>query len=81
MIIPVGFNTFRSRFDKHRLAEAVLFIVPESALTRVRSFAAELTKSIYKEERLPRVPEAGFYDLVKKLVFEDCVSKSLKRQI
>jgi type I restriction enzyme R subunit len=34
------------------LAEAVLFIDPGSALTRVRSFAEELTKAIYKEERL-----------------------------
>ena len=63
------------------LAEAILFIDPGSALTRVRSFAEELTKAIYKEERLPRVPRAGFYDLVKNPVFEDCVSKSLIHQI
>lgn len=63
------------------LAEAVLFIDPGSALTRARSFAEELTKAIYKEERLPRVPRAGFYDLVKDPVFEDCVSKSLIHQI
>jgi type I restriction enzyme R subunit len=63
------------------LAEAVLFIDPGSALTRVRSFAEELTKAIYKEERLPRVPRAGFYELVKNPVFEDCVSKSLIHQI
>ena len=36
------------------LAEAVLHIDPGSALTRLRSFAEELTKAIYKEERLPR---------------------------
>jgi type I restriction enzyme R subunit len=63
------------------LAEAVLFIDPGSALTRARSFAEELTKAIYKEERLPRVPRAGFYDLLKNPVFEDCVSKSLIHQI
>lgn len=63
------------------LAEAVLYIDPGSALTRARSFAEELTKAIYKEERLPRVPRAGFYDLVKDPVFEDCVSKSLIHQI
>lgn len=63
------------------LAEAVLFIDPGSALTRVRSFAEEVTKAIYKEERLPRVPRAGFYDLVKNPVFEDCVNKSLIHQI
>ena len=63
------------------LAEAVLHIDPGSALTRLRSFAEELTKGIYKEERLPRMPQSSFYDLVRNSVFEDCVSKSLIHQI
>ena len=63
------------------LAEAVLHIDPGSALTRLRSFAEELTKAIYKEELLPRLPQSGFYDLVKSPVFNDCVSKSLVYQI
>lgn len=63
------------------LAEAVLHIDPGSALTRLRSFAEELTKAIYAEERLPRVPQSSFYDLVKSPVFESCVSKSLIHQI
>lgn len=63
------------------LAEAVLHIDPGSALTRLRSFAEELTKAIYAEERLPRVPQSSFYDLVKSPVFGSCVSKSLIHQI
>lgn len=63
------------------LAEAVLHIDPGSALTRLRSFAEELTKAIYKEERLPRMPQSSFYELVRSSVFEDCVSKSLIHQI
>lgn len=63
------------------LAEAVLHIDPGSTLSRLRSYAEELTKSVYKEERLPRVPQASFYDLVKSGVFEDCVSPSLIHQI
>lgn len=63
------------------LAEAVLYIDPGSALTRLRSFAEELTKSVYKEECLPRVPQATFYELTKSPVFSDCVSKSLIHQI
>lgn len=63
------------------LAEAVLHIDPGSALTRLRSFAEELTKAIYKEELLPRMPQSTFYDLVKNSVFTDCVSKSLVHQI
>lgn len=63
------------------LAEAVLYIDPGSALTRLRGFAEELTKSIYKEERLPRMPQASFYDLVRDPVFEACVNKSLIHQI
>lgn len=67
--------------DLAGLAEAVLHIDPGSTLTRLRSFAEELTKAIYKEEMLPRMPQSGFYDLVKNPVFEDCVSKSLIHQI
>ncbi|ENA27908.1 hypothetical protein HMPREF1487_09091 [Pseudomonas sp. HPB0071] len=63
------------------LAEAVLFIDPGSALTRLRSFAEELTKSIYTEESLPRLPQATLYELVKDAVFTNCVSKSLVYQI
>lgn len=63
------------------LAEAVLHIDPGSALTRLRSFAEELTKTIYMEETLPRLPQASFYDLVKNPVFADCVSKPLIHHI
>jgi len=63
------------------LAEAVLHIDPGSALTRLRGFAEEVTRTIYTEERLPRVPRASFYDLVQDSVFESCVSKSLIYQI
>ena len=63
------------------LAEAVLHIDPGSALTCLRSFAEELTKAIYKEELLPRMPQSTFYDLVKNSVFTDCVSKPLVHQI
>lgn len=67
--------------DLGGLAEAVLHIDPGSALTRLRSFAEELTKGIYKEELLPRMPQSSFYELIKNPVFEDCVSKSLIYQI
>ena len=63
------------------LAEAVLHIDPGSALTRLRSFAEELTKAIYKEELLPRLPQSSFYELIKSPVFENCVSRSLIHQI
>lgn len=63
------------------LAEAVLHVDPGSALTRLRSFAEECTKSIYAEEQLPRMPQASFYELTKSPVFVDCVDKSLIHQI
>lgn len=40
------------------LAEAVIFVDPGSALTRLRGFAEEVTRSIYKEETLPRLPQS-----------------------
>lgn len=63
------------------LAEAVLFIDPGSALTRLRSFAEEVTKVIYQKEQLPRLPQSGFYELIKNPVFVSCVDKSLTHQI
>ena len=61
------------------LAEAVLHIDPGSALTRLRGFAEEVTKAIYKEELLPRLPQATFYELLKDPVFTACTSKQIGR--
>jgi len=63
------------------LAESVLYIDPGSALTRLRAFAEEATKSIYKEERLPRSPSATFSELINNGTFKSCVSTSLLYQI
>jgi len=63
------------------LAEAVLHIDPGSALTRLRGFAEEVTKAIYKEESLPRLPQSSFYELVKGSVFKACVDQSLIHHI
>lgn len=63
------------------LAEAVLFIDPGSALTRLRGVAEEITKSIYKEEKLPRLPQANFHELLKDPVFTACTSKPLAYQL
>ena len=63
------------------LAEAVLFLDPGSALTRLRGFAEEVTRTIYHLERLPRLPQASFYDLLKDSVFTGCVSRALLDQL
>ena len=62
-------------------AEAVMHVDAGSSLTRLRSFAEEITKCIYKEELLPRLPQSTFYELLKTPVFEKCVSKPLLHQI
>ncbi len=85
MTISTNFEFLRSDNDilanLGGLAEAVLYIDPGSALTRLRGFAEELTKTIYKIELLPRMPQSSFYELTKSPVFEDCVSESLIHQI
>ena len=63
------------------LAESVLYIDPGSALTRLCAFAEEATKSIYKEEILPRSPSATFNELINNHTFKSCVSTSLLHQI
>lgn len=81
----VNFEFLRPQYDVLAnlggLAEAVLHVDPGSALTRLRSFAEEMTKTIYKEESLPRFPQASFYELVKNPVFAGCVDKSLIHQL
>jgi len=81
----VNFEFLRPKYDVLAnlggLAEAVLHVDPGSALTRLRSFGEEMTKTIYKEESLPRFPQATFYELTKNPVFADCVDKSLIHQL
>ncbi len=62
-------------------AEATLYIDPGSALTRLRSLAEVITKSIHQRERLPFIPQASFYDLVIDSSFEQVVDKSLINQL
>lgn len=59
------------------LAEATLHIDPGAAQTRLRAFAEETVKSIYKEERLPRLPQANLYELLNDSVFTACANRSL----
>jgi type I restriction enzyme R subunit len=63
------------------LAEAVMFVDPGSAIIRLRSFAEEVTKAIYAEEALPRLPQSTFYELIKNPTFKSCVSQPLVHQI
>ncbi|WP_308874543.1 type I restriction endonuclease subunit R [Thiothrix subterranea] len=49
--------------------------------TRLRGFAEEITRTIYHLERLPRLPQASFYDLLKDSVFTGCVSRALLDQL
>lgn len=67
--------------DLGGLAEAVLFVDPGSALTRLRGFAEEVTRTLYKLENLPRLPQASFYELLKDPVLASCVAKPLIHQI
>ncbi|WP_417315928.1 DEAD/DEAH box helicase family protein [Cycloclasticus pugetii] len=59
------------------LAETLLYIDPGSALIRLRAFGEELTKTIYAEERLPRLGEPTFSELLKSSIFVQCLSKRL----
>ncbi|WP_298609138.1 DEAD/DEAH box helicase family protein [uncultured Thiothrix sp.] len=63
------------------LAEAVLFIDPGSALTRLRGFAEEVTKTIYHLDKLPRLPQSSFSDLIHNPAFQSSASKALIYQI
>ena len=67
--------------DMGGYAETIVHIDPGSALTRLRSFAEILTKSIYREERLTVVPQMSFYEMLRADAFEHVVDKRLSHQI
>ncbi len=58
-------------------AEAILHIDPGSAQTRLRSLAETITKAIHRQERLPFIPQASFYDLLRAESFIAVVDRSL----
>jgi len=62
-------------------AEALLHIDPGSALTRLRALAEALTRAIHQAERLPFMPGASFFDLVRHPAFVACVDRALIHQI
>lgn len=63
------------------LAEKLLHIDAGSCLTRLRSFAEEMVKEIYKEEKFARLPQATFNELLKSTEFRNSVDKSLWYQL
>jgi type I restriction enzyme R subunit len=81
----VNFEFLRPHFEVLTnlagMAEAVLHLDPGSALTRMRGFAEELTRTIYSLEKLPREPKQKFNDLLTNPVFQACVSNALAYQL
>ena len=67
--------------DLGGFAEAIMHIDPGSALTRLRNFAEALTKAIHKEERIPKLPQASFFEMLRHPAFEACVNRSLIYQL
>lgn len=67
--------------DLAACAENVLHQDPGSAMTRIRSFAEQSVKTIYRTSRLPQPPQASFYDLLSDPVFTGHVSQSLNHQL
>ena len=71
-------RTFRPELaDLGGYAEAILHIDPGSAQTRLRSLAENITKAIHRQERLPFIPQASFYDLLRAEGFVAVVDRSL----
>lgn len=60
------------------LAELILHLDPGSALTRLRSFAEEVTKEIYTIDGLPKLPRANFIELLKNDAFIDVTEMRLR---
>src|SRR5689334_17295814 len=57
------------------LAEAYAHADPASALVKLRSFAENLTKDIYRDQRLPKPDQPTFVDLLKNPTFSAIMPK------
>lgn len=63
--------------DLAACAENVLFSDAGSTLVRLRSFAEETVREIYRQDHLPSLPKANFYELLNDNVFKNHVDKRL----
>jgi type I restriction enzyme R subunit len=50
-------------------AEAYMHVDPSSALMKLRLFAENITKDIYRDLRLPKLDQPTFVDLLKSSAF------------
>jgi type I restriction enzyme R subunit len=81
----MNFELIRDHNDKLAnlggLAESILHLDPGSALTRLRSFAEEITKEIYDIDGLSKLPQATFIELLKNDAFMDVTEARLRDQL
>ncbi|MGI1938456.1 DEAD/DEAH box helicase family protein [Shewanella oncorhynchi] len=63
------------------LAEQILHLDPGSAITRLRSFAEEVTREIYVIDGLQKLPQASFIELLKNDGFLHVTEQRLRDQL
>lgn len=85
MQTSLNFELIREHNDKLAnlggLAEVILHLDPGSALTRLRSFAEEVTKEIYDIDGLAKLPRPNFIELLKNDAFVDVTEVRLRDQL
>lgn len=85
MQTSLNFELIREHNDKLAnlggLAEVIIHLDPGSALTRLRSFAEEVTKEIYDIDRLPKLPRSSFIELLKNDAFIHVTEARLRDQL
>ncbi len=59
------------------LAEHHLYIDPASSLVKLRSFAEEVVKGIYADEKLPRLVQPSLNDLINNHAFQEVTPKPI----
>lgn len=67
--------------DAAALAESYAHTDPESALVKLRSFAENLTKDIYRDQALPKPFRASFIDLLTESAFETITPKVIRDKL
>ncbi|MFV5629004.1 DEAD/DEAH box helicase family protein [Acinetobacter oleivorans] len=68
---------FPSLTELGAISEAIIYADAGSSITRLRTFAEEVTRSIYSLESLQREPKASFYEILFAPSFQSIITRSL----
>ena len=80
-----NFQPLKSRwpqlYEHANLAERYVYSDPQTATIKLRCFAETLVGTLYRELNLPSDPGDGFFERLKKPLFEEIVDSPIRQKL